>query len=207
MARKSLIMQLALATLVGMPLIALAIDHFSEDTVDLRTSLIGFAPLWKQVIFGAAAGIIIAVIAQFIIASPLLREVNVQYANLLGRFHLSWSEILFISVCAGVGEEVLFRGAIQPFFGIIITAFVFVGIHGYISPNNWRLSIYGLYMTVAMCLAGYLAKVYGLLSAIILHTLIDVYLLHFLQKTAARIPVTENHNLPEDFEEEKDDDF
>jgi len=36
---------------------------------------------------------------------------------------------LIISVSAGVGEEILFRGAIQPRFGILFTAFLFTLVH------------------------------------------------------------------------------
>ncbi len=204
MARKSVILQLALVTIIAMPMVALLVDHFSE-TVDLRTSLIGVTSVWQQIGLGALAGLIIAVIAQFLIASPLLQKVNVQYANVLGRFKLNLSEITFVSLCAGVGEEILFRGALQPFLGVIITSFVFVAIHGYINPMNWRLSIYGLYMTVGICLIGYLSVTQGLVSAIIAHTVIDIYLLYFLQKTAGQIPVTENPDLedkPDQNEEE-----
>jgi membrane protease YdiL (CAAX protease family) len=204
MARRSLILQLALATIVGMSLVALIIDRYSE-TVSLSNMLIGQTPFYRQIGIGLIAGLAIAFIAKLIISSPLLRNINVQYANMLGRFKLGWSEIIFISMCAGVGEEMLFRGALQPLFGIIITAFVFVGIHGYISPFNWKLSIYGLYMTAAICLLGYFAETEGLISAIIAHTAIDVYLLHYMQKTAGEIPVTENHDIPdlsdEDYEE------
>lgn len=197
MARKSVIMQLALATIIGMPAVALIVDHYSE-IVDLRTSLIGVTSIWQQLGFGALAGIIIAIIAQLLIASPMLNKVNVQYANLLGRFKLTFSDIVFVSLCAGVGEEMLFRGAIQPFLGIIITSFVFVAIHGYISPYNWRLTIYGIYMTACIGLIGYLATSQGLISSIIAHTVIDVYLLYFLQKTAGTIPFTENPELVDD---------
>ena len=205
MARKSIILKLALATIIAMPMVAMIVDHFSE-TVDLKTALYGVTPVWQQIGLGALAGLVIAIVAQFIIASPILEKVNVQYANVLGRFKLNLSEITFVSLCAGVGEEILFRGAIQPFFGIIITSFLFVAIHGYINPFNWRLTIYGLYMTIGICILGYLSNTQGLLSAITAHTIIDIYLLYFLQKTAGQIPISENHNL-EDTAESNDDDL
>ncbi|MBK7566807.1 MAG: CPBP family intramembrane metalloprotease [Bacteroidetes bacterium] len=34
--------------------------------------------------------------------------------------------MLFLSFCAGVGEELLFRGAIQPWLGIWLTALLFI---------------------------------------------------------------------------------
>lgn len=183
MIQKQQILRLGLATIVAMPFVAIIIDRFS-DTVDLSVSLIGYKPWWLQITVGVISGLIIAVLAQKLISSPILSKVNVQYARMLGNFRLSWSEILFISMCAGVGEELLFRGAIQPLLGVVLTSMIFVAIHGYINPYNWRLSVYGLYMTLAIIGLGIINDYFGLIAPIIAHTIIDVYLLHHMQKTA-----------------------
>lgn len=183
MIQKVLILRLALATIVAMPLIAIIIDRMS-DTVDLSVSIIGYKPLWQQATVGIIAGLIIAFLAQKLISSPLLRKVNMQYARMLGNFKLSLSEIVFVSLCAGVGEELLFRGAIQPLLGVVLTSMVFVAIHGYINPYNWRLSVYGLFMTLAIIGLGIINNYFGLIAPIIAHTIIDIYLLNYLQKTA-----------------------
>lgn len=203
---KSLVMQLALYTITGMPLVAIIIDRFSER-VDLRAALIGYEVLWKQIAFGVFAGVVIAVLAQLLILSPLLRNVNAEYANLLGRFKLSMNEIVLVSLCAGVGEEILFRGALQPIFGILITAIIFVAIHGYLNPKNWRVSIYGLFMTVAIYAIGVMSDYLGLISAIIAHTIIDIYLLFHLQKTSREVVVTENKFLKDDSRDEPEDEY
>ena len=57
-------------------------------------------------------------------------------------------------------------------------------------------------MTVGIAWLGYLAETRGLLSAIVGHTIIDVYLLIYLQRTAKSIPVTHNPDLV-DFPEEE----
>lgn len=194
-------MRLALATLVGMPLIAIVADHFSE-TVNLKLALTGDGKFLEQLAVGALAGLAIALGAHALIASPLLHTVNNSYARMLGRFRLTLSEIVLISLCAGVGEEMLFRGAVQPFLGIPIASVLFVAIHGYLNPRDWRLSVYGVYMTVGIALLGYLAETRGLLSAMVGHTLIDVYLLLYMQHTAKSIPVTHNPDLI-DFPEEE----
>ena len=41
----------------------------------------------------------------------------------------SWWGAIILGLCAGIGEEVLFRGAIQPKYGIIVTAIVFAVLH------------------------------------------------------------------------------
>ena len=201
MLKKTILMRLALATLIGMPLIAIVIDRFS-DTVNLQLAITGDGNYSMQLLWGAIAGLGIAVGAHLLIASPLLNEVNTSYARLLGRFRLTFSEILLISLCAGVGEEMLFRGAVQPFLGIPIASVLFVAIHGYLNPRDWRLSVYGIFMTAGIALLGYLCHTRGLLSAIVGHTLIDVYLLIYMQHTAKSIPVTHNPDLI-DFPEEE----
>ena len=201
MLKKTILMRLALATLIGMPLIAIVADHFSE-TVNLQLALTGDGKFLEQLAVGALAGLAIAVGAHYLIASPLLNAVNNSYARMLGRFRLTLSEIVLISLCAGVGEEMLFRGAVQPFLSIPITSVLFVAIHGYLNPRDWRLSVYGVYMTVGIALLGYLAETRGLLSAMIGHTLIDVYLLLYMQHTAKSIPITHNPDLI-DFPEEE----
>jgi membrane protease YdiL (CAAX protease family) len=201
MIQKQHILRLALATIVVMPLIAVIIDKMS-DTVDLSISIIGYQPLWQQIGVGLISGIIIAFLAQKLISSPILNKVNLQYARMLGNFKLSWSEIVFISVCAGVGEELLFRGAIQPLLGFVLTSMIFVAIHGYINPYNWRLSVYGLFMTLAIMGLGLICNYFGLIAPIIAHTIIDVYLLHYLQKTAEldliNIDETDNEDVSMD---------
>lgn len=194
-------MRLALATLILMPLVAMVVDHFSE-TVNLHAALLGDMQFGMQLLWGTIAGIAIAIGAHLIIASPLLNKVNTSYAKLLGRFRLTLSEIILISLCAGIGEEMLFRGAMQPLLGIPITSVLFVAIHGYLNPRDWRMCIYGIFMSAGIAWLGYLADTRGLLSAMLGHTIIDVYLLLYLQRTAKAIPVTDNPDLV-DFPEEE----
>jgi membrane protease YdiL (CAAX protease family) len=202
MLKKTILLRLALATLIGMPLVAIVVDRFS-DTVNLQLAITGDSNYGGQLLWGLAAGIAIAIGGHLIIASPLLNQVNMTYARMLGRFRLSFSEVLLISLCAGVGEEMLFRGAVQPFLGIPVTSILFVAIHGYLNPRDWRLSIYGIFMTAGIASLGFLAESRGLLSAIVGHTVIDVYLLIYLQRTAKSIPVTHNPDLIDLPEEEE----
>ncbi|MFN8775442.1 MAG: CPBP family intramembrane glutamic endopeptidase [Flavobacteriales bacterium] len=187
---QQLIMRLALATLAGMPLVAIVIDRYTEK-VDLAAMLVGYSPWYSQLAGGAAVGIAAGFAARWLISRPFMDPVNRRYVKLLGQFDLTMSEILFISFCAGVGEEMLFRGALQPFLGVILTAVVFVAIHGYLNPRDWRISTYGLMMTGFIMVIGFMAEWLGLASAMLAHTLIDVILLHDLQATNGSRPLRE----------------
>ena len=125
-------------------------------------------------------GLVVAFAGWGIVRSNLLKEVRAFYAKLLSQFELSVPEVIFISLCAGIGEELLFRGAIQPWLGVELTAFIFVAIHGYLDPRDWRISLYGLFMTLAIIGIGYMSEAWGLVSAMTAHTVIDIVLLHML---------------------------
>jgi len=135
-----------------------------------------------QVLAGLGYGLATALLGWKIVTTTLLTETKNFFSSLIQGLNLSIWDILFISFCAGTGEEILFRGAIQPLLGVWITAIVFVAIHGYINPKNWRLSIYGVYMCFVIAGLGYMCEYMGIVSAIAGHFMIDVVLLLALNK-------------------------
>lgn len=166
---------MAAATLIGMPLIGWLIARFAEINLMERWS--GPAPIWQQLLIGIPVGLAAAYIAKFIVHRDFMRGVRIRYARMIGDLNLDRSEIIFISVCAGVGEELLFRGVLQPILGVIFTAVLFVAIHGYLNPRDWRISVYGVAMTLIIVGLGFLTELYGVWTAAMAHTLIDVVLL------------------------------
>lgn len=90
-----------------------------------------------------------------------------------------------MSACAGVSEEILFRGAIQYWLGIYATSIVFILVHGYIKPSNWRLSLFGTGLAVAMIPFGFMTVAWGLAGPILAHTVGDIVLLGALSRYAA----------------------
>lgn len=175
-------------TIIGMPMIAMLLDLF-VDSFMLSERLTQGDGILRQIAFGAAAGVVFGVTAKWIVSQPFLSEVNVRYSQMIEGLKLNTSEIIFISLCAGVGEEILFRGALQPwacshfgqFAGILIVSIGFVAVHGYLNPKDWRLSIYGIYMTAAIFAIGFMAELVGLWSAVLAHVIIDIYLLRELR--------------------------
>lgn len=173
---KRLILTMALATLLGMPLIAILIDWFIPDLF-LVVRLLKGDPWWQQILWGTCVGFGAGFLAYQIIKLKFMEGVRVKYAKMMGEMDLSTQEIIFISMCAGIGEEILFRGAIQPLFGIFFTSVIFVAIHGYLNPRDWRISIYGVYMTGVIIGFGFMTELIGIWSAVVAHFIIDFYLL------------------------------
>lgn len=178
---KKRILWLALLTLIAFPLLGAGIFYLFSDK-PLSWIFRSEINIFVQILAGLAIGASLALTGQFIISRKFMEKIKSRYADLLGKFKLTVPEIIFISFCAGFGEEILFRGAIQPLLGIWLTAIIFVAIHGYLNPRDWRLSVYGVFMTFAIALLGYLTEIWGIYTAIAAHTAIDIVLFLFLFK-------------------------
>lgn len=173
---KDMALKLAAGTIVGMPLIGWAIMWFFQDT-DFVSHFRGAKPFWQQIIVGLFVGTVSALGAIAMMRLPFLAEANIQYSQLLQNLKLTTSEKVYISICAGIGEEFLFRGVIQPLLGVFLTAFLFVALHGYLRLTDWRISIYGLYMIAVVVVFGFLTVYLGLAAAAVAHIAVDVILL------------------------------
>lgn len=172
-------MWLAVGTLIVLGGAGMALIPWSRDT-SITVFFAGDTAWYHQLLIGAVFGFITARAGWGIVELPFMTETRIFFVDIIKPLRLSWPEILFVSVCAGIGEEILFRGAAQPFLGIWTTAIIFVLLHGYLNPFNISMSIYGIYMTVVIGVIGYLTEYFGIFTAIVAHTVIDVYLLYEL---------------------------
>lgn len=166
-------------TLIGFPLLgALILFLFGEPVVGqmFRSEL----NIILQIGLGGAVGVLLGLGAKWVVTRPFLLPVAGRYSRLMQGLGLKSGHVYFLSFCAGFGEELLFRGALQPLAGIWITAIIFVAIHGYLNPRNWRISVYGIYMTLAIALLGYLTEWWGIFAACTAHMAIDIILFNFL---------------------------
>jgi uncharacterized protein len=125
--------------------------------------------------------LLLALVAIGIISQDFFKKEKRFYHNLIAQLDLGLGSILFLSLCAGFAEELFFRGGLQPLLGLWWTSIVFVAIHGYLNPYNWRISVYGIAMVLFIAGIGYLFQQIGLISAMAAHTMLDVVL--FLNMT------------------------
>lgn len=95
--------------------------------------------------------------------------------------NLQWYHILFYSFCAGLGEEILFRGAIQAYIHIWPTAIIFVLLHGYVNPKDLKTSIYGVFLILVSAGFGYMMKYWGIYAAMSAHFIYDVIMFSYLK--------------------------
>lgn len=138
---------LSRATLVlglygGMGIVAFVIGAGRGDPDLYR---LGGSPTAAQLGFGPVLGV---ALGAFVVLLTRLATKHYQWArDLHTTFHhllgpLSGSEMVILALASSVGEELLFRGALMPWFGVWIQAAVFAALH--IGPGKrflpWTLS-------------------------------------------------------------------
>lgn len=172
-ASRELFMRMGLLTLV-VPLVIVAILYYFNATAFMIPVVIGKVNIWIQLGAGVAGGFLLSGITWLMGKWKYLDDVNFDFTLRLGIFNFSLQEILFLSFCAGVGEEIVFRGMIQPWLGILTTSFMFIALHGYMSYSSWPKVIFGLILFAVGTILGILGEYLGLLAAIVAHIIYDV---------------------------------
>lgn len=123
--------------------LAAALADVAAESVDLARDL-GFPTLdgvwWVAATAGglAAAGAIAALIAWV----PSFREIARRLVPIADWIHMSVAQLAALSLIVAIGEEVFFRGAVQPLVGLWLTALVFGALH-------WSAPTHALFATAA----------------------------------------------------------
>ena len=172
---KNLLLGMAVLTLVGFPLVGAAIVKVFTD-LDISVMMRQTVSLPKQLGLGIGIGAVMGYLAHLLTETKWVSPSASKYSSQIGKLDLNKVDMVLISICAGFGEELLFRGAIQMFFGIWPTAVLFVAIHGYLNPKDWTISIYGLLITIFIGLIGYMMEYWGIWAAIAAHAMVDLVL-------------------------------
>ena len=141
----------------------------------------GVALHW-QLLYGLLAGAAGSGVALLIITRSFFKNELAYYSGLISRLDLNGAGMVFLSLCAGIGEELFFRAGIQPLLGIWWTSVIFVGLHGYLNPMNMRISVYGLVLINVIAGFGYLFDTVGIFSAMTAHAFFDLVLFVALHK-------------------------
>ncbi len=125
---------------------------------------------------GIAVGMLYAVFALVLMQSSVFDPLPNRVEHLVKAMNLSIWDCFFLSICAGVGEELLFRSGVQFYLGPVITSVIFVAIHGYLNPFNWRISLYGIIVLPFILILSYALEEFGLWFCIGAHFSYDLVL-------------------------------
>lgn len=131
----------------------------------------------RDMLIGAGVGVVFTGLAARVFSSvPSLRRVERLIVTALDMHAMRPHHALIFGLLAGIPEEILFRGAMQPAWGLWLTAVTFGSLHA--------MSVaYFLYATLAGVMLGALALWRdGLWAPITAHTLIDVLMFLLLMR-------------------------
>ncbi len=166
----------------------------------LITTLFGPRPLWavvadgrsmvRQIGTGIAIGLAFSILAWIaVLKIKVFANFRTQMLELAGRADLGGLNPLWFGLCAGVGEEVLCRGALQPLLGIWWTSLLFTLAHygtgGFKSMNPTKFGYAG-FVFLASVLLGHVLIEIGLIAAAVVHSVVDVFGLVVLRREYGR---------------------
>lgn len=174
LSRKRLFI-LGLITLFGFGSLGIGIISVFHDEPVAHTFTSGGA-WYYQLLLGLELGVVASLCMLWLLRMPFLKEPKEFFTNLIRQAKVQAPDIIFLSFAAGVGEEIFFRGAIQPYLGVWLTALIFVALHGYLNPFNLGMSMYGILMLIVSALLGYWFQRYGIYAAMTAHFVIDLVL-------------------------------
>lgn len=173
---------IAILTIVTFIGLGLALLFLFQPENSLQGIIFGGKPIYFQLGFGAFYGFLAAKSALLLLSQPFMEDSNTQYTLLFKQLKLTIPSILVASLAAGLGEEFFFRAVLQEWLGPIFTSILFVAIHGYLNPMNWRISIYGVFMTIVIAFMAHMYMHVGFWFAVTVHTVIDIVLFLDIKK-------------------------
>lgn len=132
---------------------------------------------------GLGAGILLVLSYLFEGWFPSYRDLKRMIAKVLG--HTSFPMAIYLAVASSIGEEMLFRGAIQPFAGLALTSILFGLLH--LGPNG-SVSAWSLWAMVAGALLGWMfQETQSLWPPIMAHFVVNLIGILSLRKQVARM--------------------
>jgi membrane protease YdiL (CAAX protease family) len=131
-----------------------------------------------SLVFGVAVGALCVMLTRRLVEKVAWAQ---ELARVLRPFArgMSGTGILVVAALSSVGEELLFRGLLQPWLGVIGQAIVFGVVHQMPGPSRWA---WMLWATVIGVLFGVIFVSTGsLVGPLVAHALINGLNLNFLQ--------------------------
>jgi membrane protease YdiL (CAAX protease family) len=174
-------------TCVAFSLIALAIIFFAQKQP--LSVFRGPMVLGEQLLFGLGLSALAAVASYVNFRLTAQSEATRNTITAYGRLDLSGLNPVWISLAAAIGEELLFRAALQPLLGVWITSVVFLLTHTPVYQFR-RLNQATLMQAAgvfgASVALGFIYQYVGLLAAMMVHTALDVIGLYVVRNELRR---------------------
>lgn len=144
--------------------------------------IINISPVHVQLLTGAGIGIVLAFGLNNLVRINYFKPVQELLGSLFKMFDIKLTDMIIIALLAGFCEEILFRAVLQQYWGIWLTSFVFILIHGYFNPKSLSISVFGVIMFLLSVVMGYLYQYMGFWAAVSMHAVYDVLALYLFKK-------------------------
>ena len=154
----------------------LGVGLFVRRSLSATARRLGLVPLPGPWWFGVAlAGIVVFLLVGVgidrlsqALTPEVARRVNEASKTVFGQFNTAGG-VIFLAAVAGVAEEMLFRGAMLPRFGLIFTSLLFAAAH-----TQYGITFASLEVFVLGLGLGWLRLQAGTLACIVLHVGYDL---------------------------------
>ena len=162
-------------TCVAFSLVALVIIFVAQG--DPLAVFTGPMDWGSQLLFGLALSALAAVASYASFRLTAQSEATRNTITAYGRLDLSGLNPVWISLAAAIGEELLFRAALQPLLGVWITSLLFLLTHTPVyqfRKLNRATLMQAAGVFGASVALGFVYQYVGLLAAVLVHTALDV---------------------------------
>ncbi|MCB9557281.1 MAG: CPBP family intramembrane metalloprotease [Deltaproteobacteria bacterium] len=161
----------------SMALGALGLGRYWHIALSWRCAGVPCSPLLSA-LAGLALAALTVTLSRWAIRRGWLAELHAWFSTVLGP--LRWIDCASLALASGIGEELLFRGVLQPRVGLLWASLIFGAVH--VPPRRalWPWSVIAAVLGVAL---GAIFQVSGhLLGPILAHTLINFFNLHLVSR-------------------------
>lgn len=200
--KKSSLYLLGLVTLFIFPIPTFVVLWYVEG-IDPMTILDLDTFTLPNIALGTGIGISYAFLALVLSRLPVFDELPDNVEKLVKGMNFSFLDCVLFSICAGVGEELLFRSGVQFYLGPIITSILFVAVHDYLNPRKLKKALYGLTVLPFILIIAYGFESMGLWFAIFAHVSYDFILMVFMSRPSAEESEVDSLEVPTYTEEEQ----
>ena len=144
---------------------------------------------WQDLPLARFAAIVLTSLGFLSLGQLLLEDFFPSYRRLKWTFaqlfkDLKWHQIFVLAALSSLGEEILFRGAIQPFLGVWITSIIFALLH---TDPEGKISVWTLWAFVGGLVMGYATYSTGsLYPAIAIHFAVNFISIRRVSQLIAR---------------------
>jgi membrane protease YdiL (CAAX protease family) len=174
-ARAQVRLSAQVLTCLVLCLVAAPVIYFSRKA-PLALFSYPFPPLW-QLLIGQGLALVAAAGSYLLFRLTARSESTARTVRSYARLDLEGLNPVWIALCAAIGEELLFRAALQPLLGLWMTSLVFLVVHTpiYRFRHLDRATLVqagGVFG--ASVVLGLVFQYVGLLAAMLVHAWIDI---------------------------------